>query len=293
MVIPRGLGKGLGALLGESTPQSSAPSSGILMLPLQKIEPNPEQPRGFFDETELRALCDSIAMHGVIQPLAVRKLPSGFYQIIAGERRWRAARMAGLLEVPVVIMDVDDQKATELSLVENLQRQDLNPIEEALGYQRLMAQFHLTQETAAERVGRSRPSVANALRLLSLPAAVQALLLEGKLTAGHARAILMLKSEDQQGVAAQKIVSLALSVRQAEMLCQSMAKTRTPKKPSFTVDYLKECERSLARCLGRSVRIVSGKRKGRVELEFYDPDDLQRLFEALRQMPQRRTSNEK
>ena len=221
-------------------------------------------------------------MHGVIQPLTVRQLPSGYYQIIAGERRWRAARLANISEVPVVVMEADDRKAMELALIENLQRQDLNPVEEALGYQVLMEQYGLTQEEAATRVGKSRPAVANALRLLGLCPEVLEKVKKGELSAGHARAILTLKTEKKQLEAAQKIIVLALSVRQAETLCKNMNKEPQPeKKTVFAVDYVAECEKNLSKHLGRGVKIVNGKRKGRFELEFYGQEDLQHLLEIL------------
>ncbi len=281
MASNKGLGKGLGALLGDFT-EEAVQSSAYQILPIYKVEPNPDQPRQDFDEEELRALADSIGVHGVIQPLTVRQMPSGYYQIIAGERRWRAARLANLSEVPVVIVEADDKKAMELALIENLQRQDLNPVEEALGYQALIEEYGLTQEEAAGRVGKSRPAVANALRLLGLCPAVLEKLKNGELSAGHARAVLTLKTEKQQLEAAQKIIALALSVRQAETLCKNMNKEPAPKKePVFAVDYVAECEKNLSKRLGRGVKIVNGKRKGRFELEFYGEEDLQRLLDAL------------
>ena len=281
MASQKGLGKGLGALLGDFS-EESIESSAYRSLPIYKVEPNPDQPRRDFDNEELQALADSIAVHGVIQPLTVRELPSGYYQIIAGERRWRAARMAELSEVPVVVIEADDKKAMELALIENLQRQDLNPVEEALGYQALIDEYGLTQEEVAGRVGKSRPAVANALRLLSLNGEVLEKLKRGELTAGHARAILSLKSEKKQLEAAQKIIALALSVRQAETLCKNMNKEPTPVKETvFAVDYVAECEKSLSKHLGRGVKIVNGKRKGRFELEFYGQEDLQNLLDAL------------
>ena len=281
MASQKGLGKGLGALLGDFT-EESIESSAYRSLPIYKVEPNPDQPRRDFDEEELQALADSISVHGVIQPLTVRELPSGYYQIIAGERRWRAARMADLSEVPVVVIEADDKKAMELALIENLQRQDLNPVEEALGYQSLINEYGLTQEETANQVGKSRPAVANALRLLSLPGEVLEKLKAGQLTAGHARAILSLKSEKNQLDAAQKIIALALSVRQAETLCKNMSKEPAPQKETvFAVDYVAECEKSLSKHLGRGVKIVNGKRKGRFELEFYGQEDLQNLLDAL------------
>ena len=281
MASNKGLGKGLGALLGDFS-EEAVESSAYQILPIYKVEPNPDQPRRDFDEEELQALADSISVHGVIQPLTVRQMPTGYYQIIAGERRWRAARLANLSEIPVVIVEADDKKAMELALIENLQRQDLNPVEEALGYQTLIEEYGLTQEEAAGRVGKSRPAVANALRLLGLSPAVLEKLKNGELSAGHARAILTLKTEKKQQEAAKKIIALALSVRQAETLCKNMNKEPAPKKePVFAVDYVAECEKSLSKQLGRGVKIVNGKRKGRFELEFYGEEDLQRLLDAL------------
>ena len=280
MASQKGLGKGLGALLGDFT-EEPLEKSAYQLLPIYKVEPNPDQPRHDFDEEELQALADSITVHGIIQPLTVREMPNGYYQIIAGERRWRAARMANLSDVPAVIIEADD-KAMELALIENLQRQDLNPLEEALGYQTLMNEYGLTQEEAAGRVGKSRPAVANALRLLGLCPEVQERVRKGELSAGHARAILQLKSEKKQQEAAQKIVALGLSVRQAELLCKNMSKEPVPqKKEVFAVDYVAECEKSLSKHLGRGVKIVNGKRKGRFELEFYGQEDLQNLLDAL------------
>ena len=281
MASQKGLGKGLGALLGDFT-EEPLEKSAYQLLPIYKVEPNPDQPRHDFDEEELQALADSITVHGIIQPLTVRETPNGYYQIIAGERRWRAARMANLSDVPAVIIEADDKKAMELALIENLQRQDLNPLEEALGYQTLMNEYGLTQEEAAGRVGKSRPAVANALRLLGLCLEVQERVRKGELSAGHARAILQLKSEKKQQEAAQKIVALGLSVRQAELLCKNMSKEPVPqKKEVFAVDYVAECEKSLSKHLGRGVKIVNGKRKGRFELEFYGQEDLQNLLDAL------------
>ncbi|MBQ3356021.1 MAG: ParB/RepB/Spo0J family partition protein [Oscillospiraceae bacterium] len=278
----KGLGRGLGALIDDFSEVS--PQQAVTALPVQKVEPNPHQPRRAFDEAELQALADSIAEHGIVQPLAVRALENGYYQIIAGERRWRAARLAGLKEVPVVVLEADDRTVMELALIENLQRQDLNPMEEAEGYRALIEDYGLTQEQAASRVGKSRPAVANALRLLALPDEVRAMVVDGTLSAGHARAVLSLPSEKLQKAAAQKIIALRLSVRQAEMMCKRMAageKEKPAKQSALTVDYVAECEKALTRQLGRKVRIVNGKRKGRFELEFYGSDDLQRLYDAL------------
>lgn len=282
MASNKGLGKGLGALLGDFS-EEPLEQSGYRTLPIYKVEPNPEQPRRDFDEEELQTLADSIAVHGVIQPLTVRELPSGYYQIIAGERRWRAARLANLAEIPAIIIEADDKKAMELALIENLQRQDLNPVEEAMGYRTLMEDHGLTQEDAAKRVGKSRPAVANALRLLSLSEPLLEKVKTGELTAGHARAVLTLKTEKQQQEAARKIIALGLSVRQAETLCKNMAKEKEvqPEQPVLKVDYVAECEKQLSKHLGRGVKIVNGKRKGRFELEFYGQEDLQTLLDAL------------
>lgn len=282
MAGQKGLGRGLGALLGDfnDTPQEKSPYQ---LLPIYKVEPNPDQPRRDFDEEELQSLAASIVEHGVVQPLTVRELNNGYYQIIAGERRWRAARLANLNEIPAVIIEADDQKAMELALIENLQRQDLNPVEEALGYRSLMQDYGLTQDEAAQKVGKSRPAVANALRLLNLCPEVLEAVRKGALSAGHARAVLTLKTEKQQKDAAQKICALGLSVRQAELLCKNMAKPPVEKPPTsvLTVDYVSECEKTLSKQLGRGVKIISGKKKGKFELEFYGPEDLQHLLDAL------------
>ena len=281
MAVKKGLGRGMGALMVDA-PEEISGNSPYQLLPIHKVEPNPNQPRRDFDEEELQALANSIATHGVVQPLTVRQLPSGYYQIIAGERRWRASRMADLREIPAVIIEADDKKTMELALIENLQRQDLNPVEEALGYRSLMEDHGLTQEDTAKRVGKSRPAVANALRLLSLSDEVLEMVRSGKLSAGHARAVLSLKSEKAQKEAAQKIVNLGLSVRQAELLCKNLGKEPAPEKePTLAVNYVAECEKYLSKHLGRGVKIVNGKRKGRFELEFYGQEDLQVLLDAL------------
>ena len=287
MAQQKGLGRGLGALLGDYNQGPEADGS-LRQLPLQKVEPNPDQPRRDFNEEELQALADSIGEHGILQPLTVREMPhSGYYQIIAGERRWRAARMAGLTEVPALVIEADDRQAMELALIENLQRQDLNPVEEAQGYHSLLEDYGLTQEEAARRVGKSRPAVANALRLLNLEADILEQIRSGALSPGHARAILSLKDGKKRQEAAQKIVSLDLSVQQAEALCRSLGREPKPEPPTGTlqVNYVAECEKTLSRRLGRGVKIVTGKRKGRFELEFYGPEDLQRLYEALQTLP--------
>lgn len=276
---PRGLGKGLDSLFGELPPEN--PIADSLYLPISKIERCASQPRKHFDDDSLAELADSIREHGVIQPLTVRKLSSGYYQIIAGERRWRAARLAGLQEVPAVVIEADDRKVMELSLIENLQREDLDPIEEAEGYRTLIDTYHMTQEEAAERVGKSRSAVANSLRLLGLTGEARKLLESGALSAGHARALLPLDEAMQKKAAAQ-VVSDGLSVRQTEALVKRLlTEKKEPPRKTQSVDYAEAAARELSETIGRTCRIVSGKRKGRVELEFYGVDDLNALLDAL------------
>ena len=277
---PSGLGRGLGALLGDDVMKTEA--QGALTLPITDVESNSSQPRKYFDDAALAELADSIRQHGIIQPLTVRKLSSGYYQIIAGERRWRAARLAGLTEVPVTVIEADDRKAAELAMIENLQREDLNPIEEAAGYKVLIDQYHMTQEEAANRVGKSRSAVTNVLRLLDLDPTVQKLVENGALSAGHARALVPL-SPARQIQAANAIVESGLSVRQAELLAKRLSadEKREKKKAADEVDYTAEAQKDLASHLGRGVKIVTGKKKGRIELEYYGMDDLNELLEAL------------
>lgn len=285
-----GLGRGLDALMGGGPASllETSEGGGVTMLPIAKVEANAAQPRKQFDAEALDSLTDSIATHGILQPITVRHLPSGYYQIISGERRWRAARQAGLLEVPVLIVEADDRKVMELSLIENLQREDLNPMEEAAGYQKLMADFGLTQEECAERVGKSRPAVANALRLLNLPEPIQAMVEDGRLSAGHARALLTLGSKQQQA-AAETVVKDALSVRQTELLVKKLTaeKKEKPQKDALSVNYVEEAARELGEKLGRPCRIVNGKKKGRIELEYYGTEDLNALLETLEKLGKR------
>ena len=277
---PSGLGKGLGALLGDDVMKTE--SSGSLSVPISQVESYSGQPRKHFDEESLQELADSITEHGIIQPLTVRKLSSGYYQIIAGERRWRAARLAGLQEVPVIVMEADDRKAAELAMIENLQREDLNPMEEAAGFQSLIETYHMTQEEAAQRVGKSRSAVTNALRLLGLSPSVRKLVEENKLTAGHARALVSLSPSLQES-AANAIIAGGLSVRQTEALVKRLsAEKKESKKPrNDEVDYLAEAQNELKAKLCRGVKIVSGRKKGRIELEYYGLDDLNDLLDAL------------
>ena len=277
---PSGLGKGLGALLGADMMETE--SSGSLYLPISQVESCSGQPRKHFDEESLQELADSITEHGIIQPLTVRKLASGYYQIIAGERCWRAARLAGLQEVPVIVMEADDRKAAELAMIENLQREDLNPMEEAAGFQSLIESYHMTQEEAAQRVGKSRSAVTNALRLLGLTPSVRKLVEEGKLSAGHARALVPLSPSLQES-AANAIVSGGLSVRQTEALVKRLSaeKKEAQAKDPDEVDYLAEAQNELKARLCRGVKIVPGRKKGRIELEYYGVDDLNDLLDAL------------
>ena len=277
---PSGLGRGLGALLGDDVMKTE--SSGSLSLPISQVETCSSQPRKRFDDESLQELADSISQHGIIQPLTVRKLSSGYYQVIAGERRWRAARLAGLQEVPVIVIEADDRKAAELAMIENLQREDLNPMEEAAGFQSLIESYHMTQEEAAQRVGKSRSAVTNALRLLGLTPSVRKLVEEGKLSAGHARALVPLSPSLQES-AANAIVSGGLSVRQTEALVKRLSaeKKEAQAKDPDEVDYLAEAQNELKARLCRGVKIVPGRKKGRIELEYYGVDDLNDLLDAL------------
>ena len=278
MAAKKGLGTGLSALFGEE------PDIGVAdTLPISRVEPRTGQPRTVFDEPALQELSESIGQHGVLQPITVRQLDSGYYQIIAGERRWRAARMAGLTEIPVRIIEADDRKAQELALVENLQREDLNPLEEARGYRALMDDFGLTQEAVAQSVGRSRPAVANALRLLSLPPEVAELLEQGALSTGHARALLPIEDVALQVQTARQVVEKGLSVRQTEALAAALLKAPKAKKTPDrnTVDYAAVMSTQLGQALGRKVNIVDGRKKGRIELEYYGADDREALLAAL------------
>ena len=288
---PKGLGKGLAALLGDDVIDSQEEKSS-LFLPISQVESCASQPRKQFDPESLADLADSIREHGIIQPLTVRKLQSGYYQIIAGERRWRAARLAGLTEVPVIVMEADDRKAAELAMIENLQREDLNPMEEAAGFQALIESYHMTQDEAAQRVGKSRSAVTNALRLLALSPEVRHLVEIGQLSAGHARALVPL-SPALQLRAADTIIKGNLSVRQTELLVKRLSAEAEPaKKPkdADTVDYLTEAQNDLKAWLCRGVKIVPGRKKGRIELEYYGTDDLNDLLEALSVMKVKKTS---
>ena len=264
MASERGLGKGLGALLGDTSLQ--AQESGSVYLPISQVEPGLNQPRKQFDQAALDDLADSIREHGIIQPLTVRRLSSGYYQIIAGERRWRAAKLAGLHEVPAVIIEADDRKVMELGLIENLQREDLNPMEEADGYLVLKEEFGLTQEEIAKRMGKSRPAIANALRLTGLPVLLREMVVDGDLSAG------------------QQVISQELTVRQTEALVKKLQEEEKPQKAKAVDEqriYLDEIEKNLSSRLGRKVSIAAGRKKGKIELEYYDLEDLEALLTLL------------
>ena len=282
MAKSTGLGKGLAALLGDDFTATDTVTSS---LPISQIEPFSGQPRKNFDPAALSELADSIREHGIIQPLTVRKLSSGYYQIIAGERRWRAAKEAGLKDVPVVIIEADDRKAMELAMIENLQREDLNPMEEAEGFQALMEQYNMTQEQVAGRVGKSRSAVANTLRLLSLSPAVRKLLEENKLSAGHARALLPLSGKTQEQ-AAQLVVEHGYNVRQTEQLVKRLQAEHQekPQKAAPVVGYVAGAERDLSNRLGRACHIAHGRKKGRLEITYYGVDDLNALLDALNRL---------
>lgn len=280
----KGLGIGLDALFAANDMEEA--ENEILSLPLMKIEPRITQPRICFDEQALQELADSIEQYGVIQPITVRKLESGYYQIIAGERRWRAARMAGLTDIPVRVIEADDRRTAELALVENLQREDLNPIEEAKGYRTLIEEYGLTQEETAKSVGRSRPAITNAMRLLSLSEPVIELVESGKLSAGHARALVSLSDEKKQLVAAKEVVEKSYSVRRTEQLAAKLAKepeqdSKKEEDGKIRVDYAAAVADRLSDALGRKVRLIDGKKTGRIEIEFYGADDREKLIKLL------------
>ena len=282
----RGLGTGLDALFGPDL--QAVQEKQIQTLPLSRIEPRQDQPRDQFDEDRLQDLAASIARHGLIQPVIVRQLPNGDYQIIAGERRWRAARIAGLSEIPVRVLEADDRSVAELALVENLQREDLNPMEEARGYQKLISDYSLTQEEAAAGVGKSRSAVTNALRLLNLSAPVADLVERGALSAGHARALLAVEDPVLQLSAAKQVLEKSLSVRKAEQLAaklakQSSAPPSSPEEGPF-VDYAAALSDELSSLLGRRVALTEKKNRGKIELFYDNADDRESLIAALRSL---------
>ncbi len=284
-----GLGKGLGALIGDAG--LSAPEAGSVSLPISQVEPGLNQPRKRFDEAALDDLADSIREHGVLQPITVRRLSTGYYQIIAGERRWRAAKRAGLREVPVVIVEADDRRVMELGLIENLQREDLNPMEEAEGYEALISKYGMTQDEVARRMGKSRPAVANALRLTGLPQPVRELVAEGRLSAGHARAVLSVEGDDARAAFARLIVKNGMSVRQAETAARKfvyggdLPGEDRPREDDPNQIYIRQVEKELSGRFGRKVTVSGRGRKGRLSLEFYGTDDLNDLLDLLEDLP--------
>lgn len=283
----KGLGMGLDALFAANA-YDDEPEAELLIVPINRVEPREDQPRRNFDPKALEDLSDSIRQYGLIQPITVRKLPNDYYQIIAGERRWRAARLAELNEVPVRVLEADDRRTAELALVENLQREDLNPIEEAKGYRSLMQDYGLTQEETARSVGRSRPAVANSLRLLSLSEPVMELVEKGELSAGHARALIPIENEKLQLETAREVVKKSLSVRKTERmaakLCRPEPEKPQPEKDELRVDYAAELSDELSRLLGRRVRLVESRAGGRIELEYYGTEDREKLIEQLRKL---------
>lgn len=278
----RGLGRGLGALLGDAALQTESADS--LYLPISQVESCAGQPRKHFDDAALADLADSIREHGIIQPLTVRKLASGYYQIIAGERRWRAARLAGLTQVPAIVIEADDRKAMELALIENLQREDLNPIEEANAYRHLIDEFHLKQDELAERVSKNRTSIANSMRLLKLGSKVQEMAADGRLSMGQARALIPVEDEDQQLALAEKIVEQQLSVRDVEKLIRDLQRKPREKKekdPGLELIY-RDLENRINAALGMKVAIKSQNEKsGKLEITYSNQDDLEKLMDKL------------
>jgi len=277
MAKGKGLGRGLDALFAEELPAQNAPSG----IRLSEIEPNPRQPRQDFDPLALEELAQSIRENGVITPITLRKTGET-YQIIAGERRWRASRLAGLTEIPAIVLDVDEETAYALALIENLQREDLNPMEEAEGYRRLTAELGLTQEQAALRVGKSRPAVANALRLLTLPDSVALLLREKQLSAGHARALLPLEREEVMLKAAHTVLEQQLSVRETELLVKKLQKTPEDKPEKQPDIYVQDLERAMEAITGHKISIKHGTKKGKITIEYYGNEDLEAVCDALK-----------
>ncbi len=275
-----GLGKGLDAIFAENTTESG---NNAVQLRISELEPNREQPRKDFDEKSMAELADSIAQHGLLQPLLVRPVFGGGYQIVAGERRWRAARMAGLSEVPAVVREMSDHEVMELALIENLQREDLTPLEEARGYQTLLERYDMTQEEVAKTVGKSRPAITNALRLLGLPEEIQQMVERGELSAGHARTLLAFPDEESMMEAAKKAVSEGLSVRELERMAKKAGQGEAPekKRPVHRSTYFDEVELSLHQHLGRKVRVAGTKTKGTLQIEFYGEEDLHELMACI------------
>lgn len=284
----KGLGKGLGALFNTDEVIDNVLDGGaVLECKISEIEPNKNQPRRKFDEEKLAALAESIKEYGVLQPIVVKKLETGFYQIIAGERRFRASKMAGLKKIPIIIKEYDVRETMEIALIENLQREDLNPMEEAEGFAELMEKFNLTQDEVAQKVGRSRPAVANSLRLLNLPKALKKMVTDKELSSGHARALLAISDENMQKKLAERAIAEDLSVRQVESIVSSMTKEKPKKvksaKEMETERYLLSLEEKLSSVFGTKVKIHhKNKNKGKIEIEYYSNDDFDRIMKMIK-----------
>lgn len=284
----KGLGRGLGALLNtEEVVDNVFDKKDIVELKITEIEPNANQPRNYFDTEKLAALSESIKEYGVLQPIVVKQLETGFYKIIAGERRWRAARMAGLKKIPVIIKEYDNKETMEIALIENLQRENLNPIEEAMGFRELMNDFGLTQEELSKKVGKSRPAIANSLRLLNLPEEIRQLLIEGKLSPGHARALLGTDRKEIKLEAAKKIIEEGLNVRQIEKYIASLQiQPKIEKEEKEDIEkkrYFRSLESSLSNTLGTKVKIVPQKNnKGKIQIDYYSNEEFERLLEIIK-----------
>ncbi len=280
-----GLGRGLEAIFLDNTAEEVR--EGITILRVSDVEPNADQPRKAFDNEALQALADSIAANGLLQPILVRESGNGFYKIVAGERRWRACKMAGLTELPAIVMEIDDKKAAEIALIENIQRKDLNAMEEAAAYRALLDEYHMTQEEISQRLGISRSALANTVRLLDLPQDVADLVAKGQLSAGHARTLLGLLNRSDISRAAQTILSRSLSVRETEALVKALNKAAlSPEEEeepvkNVKVDYLKELERAVTAQIGRRVKVQNKGKVHRVEIEFTDNEDLDALMHLL------------
>lgn len=279
MAVSKGLGKGLSALLGDEILDEKSTNE----IDIYDISPNPQQPRHFFDEEALSELAENIRENGVITPITLRRLDKG-YEIIAGERRWRAARKAGLKTIPAIVLDIDEKKAYQLSMVENLQREDLSPIEEAQGFRKLMEDYGMTQDEVANAVSKSRPAVANAVRLLELPAEIITMVEAGKLSAGHGRTLLPIKDKAEIVDIAEEIVEKELSVRQVEVMVKRILESgEKPEQASKNLEkiYVEQVEKKLSEAMGRHVSITNGKRKGKLYIEFYGNDDLESLINQI------------
>lgn len=284
----KGLGKGLGALLNtdEAALTQEISKDGVLELKISEVEPNSSQPRNVFDDESLASLAESIKEYGVLQPIFVSKSKNGFYKIIAGERRWRASKMAGLKKIPAIVKESTEKEIMEIALIENLQREDLNPIEEALGFKELMETYHLTQEDVSRKMGKSRSAIANSVRLLGLSENIQKMLIDKKITSGHARALLSVESEGVRLMACERIIEDGLNVRQTESyiakLLKQPKKKEKSKKDDEILRYMASLEKNLGSHLGTKVKIHHGKNKGKIEIEYYSNDDFERIMSIIK-----------